>query len=97
MGFFGFGKKKEQTESNKNCPVKILGSGCDKCKALEAAAKEALAELGREPEVEHVTDFAKIAQYGVMQTPALVSNGKVLSYGKVLNKDEAKKLLEAES
>ena len=74
--------------------VKILGSGCEKCLALEAAAKEALSEMGVDTEVEHVTDFAEIAAYGVMTTPALVVDDKVLAYGKVLKKDEAKKLLE---
>ena len=46
--------------------VKILGGGCSKCKALEAATKEALAELGMDTEVDHVTDYSQIASYGVM-------------------------------
>ena len=45
-------------------------------------------------EIEHVTDFAKIAAHGVMTTPALVVDGKVVSYGKVLKKDEAKALIQ---
>lgn len=73
--------------------VKVLGSGCAKCNALEQAAREALAELGMETEIDHVTDFARIAAYGVMTTPALVVDGKVVSYGKVLKKDEAKALI----
>lgn len=44
--------------------------------------------------VEHVTDFSKIAAYGVMTTPALVIDGKVVSYGKVLKKDDVVKILE---
>ena len=56
--------------------------------ALDAAAKEALSELGMADEVEHVTDFAKIAAYGVMSTPALVVDGKVVSYGKVLKPED---------
>lgn len=43
--------------------------------------------------IDHVTDFAQIAAYGVMSTPALVVDGKVVSYGKVLKKDEAKDLI----
>ena len=43
--------------------------------------------------IEHVTDFSQIAAYGVMTTPALVVDGKVVSYGKVLKKDEAKALI----
>ena len=72
----------------------MLGSGCDKCRALEQSTLAALNELGREPQVQHVTDFAEIAKYGVMQTPALVVDGKVVSYGKVLSKAEVLKLLQ---
>lgn len=74
--------------------VKVLGSGCAKCNALEEAAQAALAELGMDTAVEHVTDFAQIAAYGVMTTPALVVNGKVVSIGKVLKKDEIIKILQ---
>lgn len=80
-------KKKEQG-------IKILGSGGSKCLALEKAAREAFAELNVEENIDHITDFSQIASYGVMSTPALVVNGKVVSYGKVLNKDEVKELLE---
>lgn len=73
--------------------VKVLGSGCAKCSALEEAVRAALAELGIDTTIEHVTDFAQIAAYGVMTTPALVVDGKVVSYGKVLKKEEAKALL----
>ena len=73
--------------------VKVLGSGCAKCNALETATKEALAELGMDSTIDHVTDFAQIAAYGVMTTPALVVDGKVVSFGKVLKKDEVIKLL----
>jgi small redox-active disulfide protein 2 len=73
--------------------VKVLGSGCSKCNELEKNTVEALKELGMDAEIEHVTDFAKIAAYGVMTTPALVVGDKVVSYGKVLKKDEVIKLL----
>lgn len=82
-------EKMEQAEALKAAPgVKVLGSGCAKCNALEAAAKEALAELNMDTAIDHVTDFAQIAAYGVMSTPALVVDGKVVSCGKVLNKNE---------
>lgn len=68
--------------------VKILGGGCAKCNQLEEAAIQALSELGMNTTIEHVKDFEKIAAYGVMTTPALVVDGKVVSYGKVLKKDE---------
>lgn len=74
--------------------IKVLGSGCAKCNALEQAVREALAELGMEAAIDHVTDFTQIAAYGVMTTPALVVDGKVVSYGKVLKKDEAKALIQ---
>ena len=54
---------------------------------------EALERLGMQGEVEHVTDFAAIAAYGVMSTPALVVDGKVVSFGKVLSVDEVVRLL----
>lgn len=68
--------------------IKVLGSGCAKCNELEANTKAALAQLGIVAEIEHVTDFTKIAAYGVMSTPALVIDGKVVAFGKVLKKDE---------
>lgn len=74
--------------------VKVLGSGCAKCNALEKAACEALAELNMDTTIDHVTDFTQIAAYGVMTTPALVVDGKVVSYGKVLKKEEAKALIQ---
>ena len=73
--------------------VKILGGGCAKCNALEAATKEALEALGVDVSITHVTDFSVIAEYGVMSTPALVVNEKVISYGKVLNSKQIIKLL----
>lgn len=68
--------------------VKVLGSGCAKCNKLEAAVIEALKLLDMDTTIEHVTDFAQIASYGVMSTPALVVDGKVVSYGKVLKAEE---------
>lgn len=88
-------EKTVQTESAKaSAEIKVLGSGCAKCHALEDAVKEALEELGMDTTVDHVTDFAQIASYGVMSTPALVIDGKVVSYGKVLKKEEAKALIQ---
>ena len=74
--------------------VKVLGSGCAKCNELEAATRAALSQLGMDDTIEHVTDFVQIAAYGVMTTPALVVDGKLLSYGKVLKTDEVVKLLQ---
>ena len=60
---------------------------------LARGAREALEELGMDTAIDHVTDFAQIAAYGVMTTPALVVDGKVVSYGKVLKKEEARELI----
>ena len=57
---------------------------------MEDAVRAALTELGMDTSIDHVTDFTQIAAYGVMTTPALVVDGKVVSYGKVLKKEEAK-------
>ena len=74
--------------------VKILGSGCTKCNQLETATKAALEQLGMDTAVDHVTDFSQIAAYGVMSTPALVVDGRVVSSGKVLGTSEVVKLLQ---
>ena len=93
MGLFGKKNKVEVNKKTDGASVKILGSGCSKCNQLEAATKEALKQLGMEPAIDHITDFSQIAAYGVMTTPALVVDGKVVSYGKVLKVDEVVKLL----
>ena len=86
--------EKAETLKNEGTSVKVLGSGCAKCNQLEAATKEALAQLGMNTEIDHVTDFAQIAAYGVMTTPALVVDGKVVSYVKVLKTEEVVKILQ---
>lgn len=73
--------------------IKILGSGCAKCNALEEATRHALLALDMDDKIEHITDFVQIATYGVMSTPALVIDGKVVSYGKVLSTDEVIQIL----
>lgn len=62
--------------------IKVLGSGCAKCNALEQAVGEALTELGMDTKIEHITDFTQIASYGVLTTPVLVIDDKEVSYGK---------------
>ena len=83
-----------QAGKTEGASVKVLGSGCAKCNALEAATKAALAQLGMDTAIDHVTDFAQIAAYGVMSTPALVVDGKVVVYGKVLKQEEVVTLLQ---
>ena len=74
--------------------IKILGSGCPNCKILEANTKKAIEELKIKADVEKVTDIAKIIEYNLMSTPALVIDDKVVSYGRVLSIEEIKKILE---
>jgi small redox-active disulfide protein 2 len=73
--------------------IEILGMGCPKCKQLTANTQEALKELNIAAEISKVTDIDKITEYGVMMTPALVVDGTVVSFGKVLSKDEIKKVI----
>ena len=76
-----------------DAPIKVLGGGCAKCHELEANTKTALKELGMTDGVQLITDFSVIASYGVMSTPALVLDGKVVSSGKVLKAEAIKELL----
>lgn len=97
MAIFGFGKKKktqDTREGSLSSAVKVLGSGCANCTMLEEHTRQALEELGMDTSIEHVTDFVAIAGFGVMTTPALVVDGKVLSSGKVLSKEEIVALIQ---
>ncbi|MDK2903601.1 MAG: hypothetical protein PWQ93_1520 [Clostridiales bacterium] len=85
---------KAEHAKTEGASVKILGSGCAKCNQLEAATKEALEQLGMDTAIDHITDFSQIAAYGVMTTPALVVDEKVVSYGKVLKTEEVVKILQ---
>ncbi len=73
--------------------IKVLGSGCKKCQALEANAKEAVESLGVDATISKVTDYNDILSYGVMTTPALVVDGKVVLSGQVPKAKQIEKLL----
>ena len=73
--------------------IKVLGSGCKNCEALLQNTKEAVSALNLTADIEYVTDMRKIAQYGIMSTPALVINGKTVSMGKVLKPAAVQDLL----
>ena len=68
--------------------IKVLGKGCANCHKLEALVREVAAELGTAANVDHVTDYAQIASYGVLSTPGLVVDGTVKSAGRIPSKDE---------
>ena len=73
--------------------IKVLGPGCTNCKNLERATKEAVAELGGVATIEKVEDYALIMGYGVMSTPALVIDEKVVVSGRVPKPAEIKVLI----
>ena len=63
--------------------IKILGGGCPNCILLYNSASSACRELGIDAVIEKVTEYEKISEYGVMSTPALVINEKVVGIGKM--------------
>ena len=73
--------------------IQVLGTGCPKCKKLAANADEAAKELGLAVEIEKVTDIDKIIDFGVMSTPSLAIDGKIVVVGKVPSVEDIKKLL----
>jgi len=75
--------------------IEILGTGCSKCKALEANAKEAIAQIGGFHSVEKVEDLVEIMNYGVVSTPGLVVDGEVKSTGKLLTVEQLVVLLKS--
>lgn len=75
--------------------IEVLGSGCKNCNALESATAEALQRLGLDQQVTKITDYGKIASYGVMSTPALAIDGEVKTTGRVPTVDEITKIIQA--
>lgn len=87
-------RKKEENNENKNARIKVLGSGCSKCNELEKNTKEVLKDLNIDEEVAHIKDFKEIMKYGVMTTPALLVDEKILVSGRVPNIKELKELIQ---
>ncbi len=73
--------------------IKILGSGCKACNNTEDTVRKVVEDNNLEATISKVTDFAEIAKYGVMKTPAVVVDNKVVVYGKVPKEKEIKKYL----
>lgn len=73
--------------------IEVLGPGCSKCKTLENLTREVVAETGIEAEIEKVEDIMRIMNYGVMTTPALVIDQKVVSKGRIPSKSEIKEYI----
>lgn len=76
--------------------IKVLGTGCPNCIRLENLCKEIVLERNWEANIEKITDFNEFGNYGVMMTPGLVINGKVLSQGKIPVKSTLEHWLEKE-
>jgi small redox-active disulfide protein 2 len=77
-----------------NMEIKVLGTGCANCKNLEKSVRTALEEMQYPAGVEKVEDIVRIMNYGVMRTPALVVNGKVVISGRVPSVKELKEIIE---
>ena len=75
--------------------IKVLGSGCKKCGLLEENTRKAVAQLGVEATIEKVTDMDDILSFGVMRTPALVVNDKVVLSGSIASPQKIAALLDA--
>lgn len=76
-----------------NMIIKVLGTGCAKCKSLDKVTREAVSELSLDAIIEKVEDIAEIMESGVMITPALTVDGKVVVSGFVPSNKEIKKIL----
>lgn len=76
--------------------IQILGTGCPKCRQLEANAREAAAEINLNAEIVKVTDINEIMDFGVMMTPALAIDGDVKSVGKILSTNQITEILQKE-
>ncbi len=73
--------------------IKVLGTGCSKCLKLENNVKDTIALLGIDAVVEKVSDLNKIMSFGVLMTPGLVINEKVVSFGRVLSVKDIAELI----
>lgn len=76
--------------------IKVLGTGCKKCKALEKSVTDVVAELGVDARIEKVVDINAIADHGVFVTPGLIINGRVKAAGKLPNREQIKKYIKEE-
>lgn len=73
--------------------IKILGTGCPKCKTLEKLTREAVSELGIDADIFKEEDIVNIMNYGILMTPGLVINGKVALNGRLPSVKEIRELL----
>ena len=83
-----------EEEASGELEIKVLGPGCARCDKLERDAMEVMSEMALPGDLEHVRDVKEIGQYGVMGTPALVINGKVMCVGEIPSKEKIRTWLE---
>ncbi|MEJ5261301.1 MAG: thioredoxin family protein [Ignavibacterium sp.] len=76
--------------------IKVIGSGCANCIKLENLVKEVVTEKNLQANIEKITDREKFLDYGIMMTPGLIVNGKVLAMGKIPTKSTLEHWLEKE-
>ncbi len=77
--------------------IEVLGLGCPKCANVEANVKKALLELKKEAEIAKVTDINTMIEKGVIQTPALIVNGKIIVQGKIPTVEQLKEIIQREA
>lgn len=70
--------------------IKVVGSGCPNCQRLEQLCQEVISEVNIEAEIEKITDYERFAELGIMLTPGLLLNNKVVSSGKIPSKETLK-------
>jgi len=73
--------------------IKVLGTGCPKCKALEKSTRDVVAGMGIEAAITKEEDIMKIMEYGIMHTPGLVINGKVVVSGRLPSSKEIEQFI----
>lgn len=73
--------------------IKIFGSGCPSREMLFARTKQAIAELNLDADLDYIKDFSQMAQMGIMHTPALVIDDKIILSGKLATVEEIKELI----
>jgi len=83
----------KNASNNKTMEIKILGSGCAKCKTLEKLTREVVEKNGIDATIVKVEDIMEIMKYGIMTTPALVVNEKVEIKGRVPSMEEIRQIL----
>lgn len=73
--------------------IKVLGTGCPKCKTLEKSTRDVIAQMGVEANITKEEDIMKIMEYGIMHTPGLVINGKVVVSGRLPSSKEIEQFI----